>query len=133
MFRLLKKKQTRNKAQVISEYAGIVVLVIIVLSTMTMYIKRALQARIRDTFEVAMTDIKDAYEDSYTGEALIPSTVNLFYEPYYTNVTSDVTRDLSETRFLRLGGDFVGAGGVGFDSKTESETDSTQGSAEIAD
>ena len=91
-----------TKAQVISEYAILFFLVIAVLTAMTGYLRRVLQARIWDARNTMLNTLANVYY-SDPGN---PTSYNMTYEyePYYTETSSTNTNDSVSTERLSAGG-----------------------------
>ncbi len=87
MLRILRNR----KAQTTAEYAILIGLIIAALVAMQTYVKRGLQARMRDA-----TD-RVASENTAIG-------ATTQYEPYYLESTMDQTRDVSEREDTVTGG-----------------------------
>ncbi len=77
------KQLNKNQAQIIGEYVTTITLVIVMVIGMTVFVRRAFQARIKDAKD-AMIGIARA---SYNG------TIPDDYEPYYLKRSSDVSRE----------------------------------------
>lgn len=93
LLRLLHNK----KGQVVSaEYVMVFFLIASVLTSMTVYVKRALQARIYCAETTMATMVADAAEEPVYFE----------YEPYYTEVTTDNTQANHTIKRLMVGGNF---------------------------
>jgi hypothetical protein len=76
------------------EYVLVFVIVLSVMGAMTVYFKRAIQARMYDARNAMVGTVYErTNEINYVGE------IGVAYEPYYTNTTSSVQRTSeSETR-----------------------------------
>ena len=120
----MKNRAKKIKAQVLSEYAISLVFVLITLSAMGVYVRRALQARIY----AAKKGTFDIVRDAYVG----PGTIAPEYEPYYANVDSLASRGLSEEKNLSAGGT-TGIFKKNFESTTEIDSRSQQAPPSDAD
>jgi hypothetical protein len=91
------KQLRNNKAQAItSEYVLVLFLVVGMMTAMTIYFKRAIQARIRDARTTMINTVLVRAANHYNGMLFYE------YEPYYANTTSAIFRDtVSETRVLQ--------------------------------
>lgn len=94
MLKILKHDRVRNqKAQMIaSEYVVVFFVAIAVISGMSTYFRRTIQARIRDAHSSMLNTVRTRIGNAYTG-----TNVYIQYEPYYTNTTSDITRVIQNT------------------------------------
>jgi hypothetical protein len=96
-------KPLKNKsAQAISgEYALLIFLVLAVLGGMSVYFRRAIQARIHDARDYMISGVRVRTSGFYDG--------NLYkeYEPYYSNTLANVDRRISDQTTL-LPGDSSG-------------------------
>lgn len=105
-----------NKAQIIGEYALTLFLVVGVLTAMTVYIRRVLQARIFDERKYMMNVVQSA---PHIGK------LKLEYEPYYVQSTS--TTDQSHTEQIDvLGGGHTGIFRKSFEDVMSVGTNSVQ-------
>lgn len=88
-----------NKAQaVMGEYVMVFFLVVAMVTAMTIYFRRAVQARMHDARNVMINTVLDRSGTYFTGNILAG------YEPYYANTVSEVWRsEGSETRLLEGG------------------------------
>ncbi|MGE0267834.1 MAG: hypothetical protein AB7S78_05210 [Candidatus Omnitrophota bacterium] len=89
MLRILKnKKIISQKAQMISsEYVIVFFVAIAVISGMSAYFRRAIQARVRDAHNSMLNTVRTRVGTAYAG-----TNVYIQYEPYYTSSVSDVVR-----------------------------------------
>ncbi|MBN1870028.1 MAG: hypothetical protein JW847_05580 [Candidatus Omnitrophica bacterium] len=95
---MLRALKNRNAQAVMGEYVVVIFLVMAVLMAMTMYFKRALQARIHDARDYMVTEVRARSAGSFNGDLYRE------YEPYYTNTLSNVARAIEfETRLLPSG------------------------------
>ena len=85
-----------NTAQIITEYAVILIVVIAVFASMTALVKGAVQARIKDTRDYVIEEVKKAHRD-VNGVG----GVAYEYEPYYTRESANVTRNARQRRELK--------------------------------
>ena len=108
----------KTKAQALGEYAITIALVITVMITMTIFLRRALQARIKDARDT-MVDMARSASDS---------PIPYAYEPYYANQISETTREINDQTKLLPGGS-KGRTGIfikNFDETTTSNAESIQ-------
>ncbi len=91
-------KIKNKKAQVISEYAILFFLVVAVITAMTGYLRRVLQARIWDARNMMMNTIANNYS--------CPTSYSMVYEyePYYLQTASRNNNDSVSTERLSAGG-----------------------------
>lgn len=92
------RPRNRSYGQVFAEYAFVMVIIVSVISVMTIYIQRALQARIRDARNTVIKTIAN----NYNGVANY--TIFYEYEPYYTQATTEAVNDSGEQASLLRGG-----------------------------
>lgn len=84
-----------NKAQaVVGEYVLVFFLVIGMITAMTIYFKRTVQARIHGARNAMLNIVVDRTAGYYTGD------IQSGYEPYYGNTVSTVSRGESATTEL---------------------------------
>ena len=97
-----KARLCHAKAQVISEYAILFFLVIAVLTGMTAYLRRVLQARVWDARNTMMNTLANTYYSDPSN----PSSYNMLYEyePYYIQTSSVNANDSVSTDRLSAGG-----------------------------
>lgn len=88
----------QSKAQIIGEYVVTIAILVGAMVTMTVYIRRALQARVHDA-AVFMVETADEASRNNGGPG-----VRSEYEPYYGETDSTTTRDLNEHVELLPGG-----------------------------
>ena len=92
-------KTLRNtKAQaVMGEYVIVIFLVMAVMTSMTIYFKRAVQARIHDARDYMVTEVRERTAGIYTG--------NLYreYEPYYSNTSATVFKVTDHETMVQSG------------------------------
>lgn len=84
----------KRRAQVIGEYVILIALVVMVMAAMTIFLRRALQARIKDAKDTMMTTVRDSHNGTIPDE----------YEPYYLIQNSEVTRAAADRSYLKQGG-----------------------------
>jgi hypothetical protein len=89
MLRILKNKkiQSQQAQMIANEYVIVFFVVIAVITSMSTYFRRSIQARIRDAHNSMLNTVRNRIGNAYAG-----TNVYLQYEPYYTNSTSDITR-----------------------------------------
>ena len=93
MLRIIKNK----KAQAVSaEYVIALSIIVGMMSAMSIYVKRAIQARIRD----ARYEMANIVKDRVAGR--VKGNIWRAYEPYYLNIKSNVTR--TTLKVQKLGG-----------------------------
>ena len=76
------------------EYGLLFFLVVGMITTMTIYFKRSMQARIRDARVYMFKSVQNRTAGYYSGNLYVE------YEPYYANTTSTVDRGGSENVYL---------------------------------
>ena len=74
---------------VVGEYALVIFLVLAVITTMTIYFKRGIQARIHDARDYMVDEVRTRSAGSFDGDLYKE------YEPYYLETDATITRDLS--------------------------------------
>lgn len=94
MFKLLKNKKAQAAT---SEYVLGFFLVVAVVTAMTMYFKRAVQANIRGARTAMLRTVVNRTGSYFTGEIMGG------YEPYYVNTDSIVSRDADDRTELLEG------------------------------
>ena len=82
-------KSVNKKGSVISEEVVVFFIIVGVAAAMGIYVQRAIQARIRDSYRHMITTLRE-----------INKEVPREYEPYYTQTESQVGRKATETSFL---------------------------------
>ena len=102
----MRKKE--KKAQALGEYVIIIALAVAVVSVTTVLVKRALQARLKDTNDYMLKTVSNAYRDSRTAGETTPEYLKTEYEPYYSQTNSTVSRDTNDTFSLLPGGKKTG-------------------------
>jgi len=105
---------------VVGEYALVIFLVLGVITAMTVYFKRGIQARIHGARDYMINDVRARTAGSYGGD------LYLEYEPYYTNTDATVTRNIRHTTSLLPGAS------SGIFQKTIDESTSVEVSSETA-
>ena len=91
--------KSNTRAQVFAEYAFVIVIIVSVISAMAVYVRRALQARIRD----ARNSMIQTVADNYNGVANY--TIFNEYEPYYSQAATEAVNDSAEQASLLGGGE----------------------------
>ncbi|VAX37511.1 hypothetical protein MNBD_UNCLBAC01-566 [hydrothermal vent metagenome] len=102
-----------NKGQAaVGEYVLVLLLVFGMIMAMTVYFKRAIQARMRDARIYVVDEVKDRIRGNYS------SPFNLYYgyEPYYAQTESNIDRESNPV--IRL----LGGGSSGVFEKTLDDT-----------
>lgn len=95
---MLRLHKSRQGQAISAEYVIIFALILSVMAGMTIYLRRVLQARIRDA-GYGMADMVQARTAGHNVDVIYRQ-----YEPYYTNATTYVARDqYSQTRLLPSG------------------------------
>jgi len=107
MFKSLKK----SKAQAAMQYASLIAIIAMVIIAMTAFIKRLLNARIRDASEYLHQTVEQAHQET---NAI--GNVQWQYEPYYTQ-SSAITNRVSQTTK-----NLFGAGTTGISRTTINDT-----------
>ena len=90
-----------HKAQVMSEYAIMFFVVIGVVSAMSIYVRRALQARIHGARDLMTKSVANYYGGAYNGKR---TKVFYEYEPYYVQTNSDSISSSDDEERLLAGG-----------------------------
>jgi len=117
MLRILKN----NRAQaVFGEYLLVFLIVVGFLTAMTIFVKRALQAKVYDARNYMYNTVADRTGDYYNG------TVAIEYEPYYLSYNRAVTRGVDNDSNLLPGAT------TGIFRKTLDQTTSVQTESETA-
>jgi hypothetical protein len=107
----------RNKkgAASLAEYSITILLVATALAAITTYVKRALQARIRDARHYMISTANSACEDNCRNAAHIAEgkSIHQQYEPYYTQTSATIAQDSVNDKGLVASdvgttGDFIG-------------------------
>lgn len=117
---MLKNLSNRQAQAVMGEYVVVIFMVLAVIVAMTVYFKRAIQARLHDARDYMVNDVRQRTAGSYNGE------LYLHYEPYYTNTIATVARDASSTTRILPGAS------SGIFRKVIDETTSVQVNSETA-
>lgn len=89
---MLKNINNKNAQTIATEYAMVFFVVIGMVVGMTVYFKRAVQARIRDAHNSVILTVKNRIGTLHTG-----NKVYVQYEPYYRNTSTLIDRDSSDT------------------------------------
>lgn len=116
--------QPNNRAQVFAEYAFVIVIIVSVVSAMAVYVRRALQARIRDARNSMIQTVVDQY-NSMPNFGVANYMVFNEYEPYYTQAETEAANDSGERAAL-LGGKPTGVFLKDFNSTIAVQTNSEQ-------
>lgn len=123
MFKNLKN----NKAQAIAgEYIVVFFLVVAMITGMSIYVRRALQGRIRDAHNYAM-NVALTESLPYTSNSLglnMMGRLHRRYEPYYSNVVSDIARSQNTVRTLGVGGGSSGVFRIDYDERNRTRSES---------
>lgn len=90
---MLKNLKNKNAQTVAAEYALVFFVVVGMVSGMTMYFKRAVQARVRDAHNSVYYTIRNRVGTEYAG-----NRVYIQYEPYYRISNSLTDRAYSDTK-----------------------------------
>ncbi|MFH1360160.1 MAG: hypothetical protein ABIJ41_03885 [Candidatus Omnitrophota bacterium] len=117
-------RRKNNKAQIFTEYAAVVALVAAVAITMSVLVKRTIQARMRDAHEWTFQELETVHAQSGAAGNFVH-----MYEPYYRDTTQKLTRDYSEKNIFE--GWFVGTREI--NERTEINSESIQASPREAD
>src|SRR6185503_530218 len=109
------KKITNIKGQMVfGEYVLTFFIVISMMLGMTLYLKRALQAKLRDAKLGMVSVVQSRAAGQYIKQARTE------YEPYYVNTSSTVDRDSSSVQRLTISPGF--SSGI-FDMQIDESTD----------
>lgn len=94
---MLKSLRNKNAQAVMGEYVLVIFLVMAVLTAMTIYFKRAVQARIHDARDYMVSEVRVRTAGSFDG--------NLYkeYEPYYGNTVATVFRSMDDQTMILPG------------------------------
>ena len=93
------KNLHNNRAQAtVGEYLLVFFLITGMITAMTIYFRRALQARAKDTRNYMFTEVAQRTQGVYSGNFFVE------YEPYYSRSDSVIFRDLSGNETLSEGG-----------------------------
>jgi len=95
---MLRHLRNKKAQAVTSEYVLVIFLVVAATAGMMTYFKRAIQARVRSARQYMGSEVRQRTTGFYDG--------NLYaqYEPYYTNTTAMVSRDIEDTTSIQPGG-----------------------------
>jgi len=91
MFRLLNKKKGQNTA----EYAILIGVIVAAAIAMQIYVRRGMQARIKDAVDYSKTIDDDSGEDVFNTSQ---------YEPYYMDSSLATTSDSTSSEAMAAGG-----------------------------
>ena len=92
MFKLLRNHHGQTTAM---EYVMMFFLVSALLAAMSVYVKRAVQGRMRDARRFMVLEVNDVY----TGNIAL-GNLALEYEPYYLDSVSSRSQDIQDTQRL---------------------------------
>ena len=96
---MLKILKTRRAQAVMGEYVVVIFLVITVIGAMTIFFKRAVQARIHDARDYMVGEVRERTRGQYNGDLYFE------YEPYYVNTSvPQIVRDARYNKALSQGG-----------------------------
>ena len=98
MLRIPKKIKARKAQAIMSEYVLIFFIIIGMITAMTVFFKRAVQARYYDARRAMFNIVAERVKGNYNG-AVYP-----IYEPYYVNAQSYTYRDDWTKQTLDAGG-----------------------------
>ena len=87
-----------------AEYAVALGLAIAVFAMMSVFIKRTLQARLRDARNYMITTTDSVYRDSRQANENTPAFIPYEYEPYYVDQNAQVGRHTEDAMRLLPGG-----------------------------
>ena len=90
-------RKKAKQAQALGEYVVIITLAVAAVSTSTVLVKRALQARLKDANEYMLKTVSNAYQNSRTADEKTPEKLKIEYEPYYSQTNSIISRDTNDT------------------------------------
>ena len=120
------KKKKKTLGQITGEYALLLFIVAAVIGTMTVYVKRTLQGRIRDArFAMYKTIRNYSYVDPNGDIFNYNGVLWKEYEPYYVNRLSEVTV-IEDNQKKLLPGATSGIYRETFDETTQAKTISEQ-------
>jgi hypothetical protein len=120
------KYKAQNKAQMVPEYAFLIAVVVASIVAMSILLKRALQARIKDSRNAMLLQVDNLYQSlPRAANELTPAYIDADYEPYYANTESQIIRDADNQKQLFLGGR-SGIAKSTFNETTAAQTNSTQ-------
>ncbi len=89
---MLRRFENEKAQMVAGEYVLVFFVVVAMLSGMTMYFRRAVQAKIRDAHSSIITTVRNRVGNIYGG-----NDVFVQYEPYYRNSVTDTTTLFADT------------------------------------
>ncbi|MBF0490972.1 MAG: hypothetical protein HQL15_10280 [Candidatus Omnitrophica bacterium] len=118
----------KRGAASLAEYAIIILVVVAVGMGMTTYVRRSLQARMRDARQYMIASVNTACDASCQQAAnIVGRGVRGQYEPYYTQVNSAINADsVSTRRLVATEGTNPGNFIVELNSQTQSDSNSKQ-------
>lgn len=97
-------RQKKGQA-VFGEYVLLAVIAVAVVASMTVYVRRALQGRVRDAVMSSATTVRTPFSaDGGTTFTQYDGIVHLQYEPYYANRVSGIDQQSDGVRSLTAGG-----------------------------
>lgn len=97
-------RQKKGQA-VFGEYVLLAVIAVAVVAAMTVYIRRALQGRVRDAVMGSAATIRTPFSaDGGMTFSQYDGIVHIQYEPYYANRVSVIDQQSDGVRSLRAGG-----------------------------
>ena len=99
---MLRLRKNKNNGQTTGEYAIMIFVIIIAISSMTIFIKRALLGRIRDARNYMISTVNATYTATRSGST--PEVVSFEYEPYYAQTNSLISRENNDQFNLSRGG-----------------------------
>ena len=92
---MLKNLQNKKAQAVMGEYMVLIGMVLAAIVVMTVYFKRAVQARVYDARNYMVSEVRSRAAGEYDGDLYFE------YEPYYTNTETNISVDaVDETRLL---------------------------------
>lgn len=83
-----------SAAQMVTEYAMTLAIVVMMVVTMTIFVKRLLQARMKDAHDFMMETARNSYGGVIDDE----------YEPYYSISNSQMDQKINDSSVLDRGG-----------------------------
>jgi hypothetical protein len=94
---MLRVKKNRNGQAIIGEYAVVIAMVLSAIVAMTVYFKRAVQARIYDARNYMVNEVGTRTAGEYNGDLYYG------YEPYYVDSAANVQRIANDSTQLLPG------------------------------
>ncbi len=87
-----------NKAQTtLGEYLLVISIVVVSISAMGVYFRRALQARVHDARKAVITEVMNRTEGNFVGD------LRYEYEPYYTRSEAIIDANVNQTDMVLEG------------------------------